>query len=200
MNQNRPAGNVDDKDLICHTGVPGSVQRRSQDGVQAQLLPGQGSGNGGAPAHPLQGWKHKDRCCFLPTTALVEIFLLYFLLLTNLLFLTHFLFVVLLHFLFLIRFPSVTGVALKHTYEKAFSVENGMRRNVPKVVVAITDGRSQDEVKKNAAKLQQAGNRDSRKRKLWPDECPLSPSKPPGCLITSCLCVFRLQCLHYRCL
>ncbi|XP_055362274.1 collagen alpha-1(XII) chain isoform X3 [Betta splendens] len=50
-----------------------------------------------------------------------------------------------------------TGVALKHTYEKAFSVANGMRRNVPKVVVAITDGQSQDEVKKNAATLQQAG-------------------------------------------
>lgn len=50
------------------------------------------------------------------------------------------------------------GVALKHTYEKAFSIENGMRRNVPKVVVAITDGRSQDEVKKSAAKLQHAGN------------------------------------------
>ncbi|XP_076612407.1 collagen alpha-1(XII) chain isoform X2 [Chaetodon auriga] len=50
-----------------------------------------------------------------------------------------------------------TGVALKHTYEKAFSIDNGMRRNVPKVVVAITDGRSQDEVKKNAAKLQHAG-------------------------------------------
>uniref|UniRef100_A0A3B4YI22 Collagen type XII alpha 1 chain n=1 Tax=Seriola lalandi dorsalis TaxID=1841481 RepID=A0A3B4YI22_SERLL len=50
-----------------------------------------------------------------------------------------------------------TGVALKHTYDKAFSMENGMRRNVPKVVVAITDGRSQDEVKKNAAKLQHAG-------------------------------------------
>uniref|UniRef100_UPI0037E99097 collagen alpha-1(XII) chain n=1 Tax=Semicossyphus pulcher TaxID=241346 RepID=UPI0037E99097 len=50
-----------------------------------------------------------------------------------------------------------TGVALKHTYEKAFSTENGMRRNVPKVVVAITDGRSQDEVKKSAAKLQHAG-------------------------------------------
>ncbi|XP_030576758.1 collagen alpha-1(XII) chain isoform X3 [Archocentrus centrarchus] len=50
-----------------------------------------------------------------------------------------------------------TGEALKHTYEKAFSLENGMRRNVPKVVVAITDGRSQDEVKKNAAKLQHAG-------------------------------------------
>ncbi|XP_039980832.1 collagen alpha-1(XII) chain isoform X2 [Xiphias gladius] len=50
-----------------------------------------------------------------------------------------------------------TGVALKHTYDRAFASENGMRRNVPKVVVAITDGRSQDEVKKNAAKLQHAG-------------------------------------------
>ncbi|XP_060947388.1 collagen alpha-1(XII) chain [Limanda limanda] len=50
-----------------------------------------------------------------------------------------------------------TGIALKHTYEKAFSLENGMRRNVPKVVVAITDGRSQDEVKQSAAKLQHAG-------------------------------------------
>ena len=42
-------------------------------------------------------------------------------------------------------------------YEKVFAPNNGMRRNVPKVVVAITDGRSQDEVKKNAAKLQHAG-------------------------------------------
>uniref|UniRef100_A0A3Q3JGG7 Collagen alpha-1(XII) chain n=1 Tax=Monopterus albus TaxID=43700 RepID=A0A3Q3JGG7_MONAL len=50
-----------------------------------------------------------------------------------------------------------TGEALKHTLEKAFSSENGMRRNVPKVIVAITDGRSQDEVKKSATKLQHAG-------------------------------------------
>ncbi|XP_070400788.1 collagen alpha-1(XII) chain isoform X2 [Nothobranchius furzeri] len=50
-----------------------------------------------------------------------------------------------------------TGMALKHTYEKAFSPENGIRRNVPKVVVVITDGRSQDEVKQNAARLQHAG-------------------------------------------
>ncbi|XP_029705380.1 collagen alpha-1(XII) chain isoform X1 [Takifugu rubripes] len=62
--------------------------------------------------------------------------------------------------LHLIRYQggnTKTGMALKHTYEKAFSVGNGMRRNVPKLVVAITDGRSQDEVKKSAAKLQQAG-------------------------------------------
>ncbi|CAL1585760.1 unnamed protein product [Knipowitschia caucasica] len=50
-----------------------------------------------------------------------------------------------------------TGVALRHTYEKAFSEANGRRRSVPKVVVAITDGRSQDDVKSSAAKLQHAG-------------------------------------------
>lgn len=44
-----------------------------------------------------------------------------------------------------------------HVKEKVFAPENGMRRNVPKVVVAVTDGRSQDEVKKNAATLQHAG-------------------------------------------
>ncbi|XP_076874166.1 collagen alpha-1(XII) chain isoform X2 [Brachyhypopomus gauderio] len=50
-----------------------------------------------------------------------------------------------------------TGVALKHVYEKVFASDGGMRRNVPKVVVAVTDGRSQDDVLKNAAKLQHAG-------------------------------------------
>uniref|UniRef100_A0A8C1VGQ8 Collagen alpha-1(XII) chain n=1 Tax=Cyprinus carpio TaxID=7962 RepID=A0A8C1VGQ8_CYPCA len=50
-----------------------------------------------------------------------------------------------------------TGVALKHVNEKVFTLDSGMRRNVPKVVVAVTDGRSQDEVLKNAAKLQHAG-------------------------------------------
>uniref|UniRef100_A0A8C5CCN3 Collagen type XII alpha 1 chain n=1 Tax=Gadus morhua TaxID=8049 RepID=A0A8C5CCN3_GADMO len=50
-----------------------------------------------------------------------------------------------------------TGVALSHTYEKAFSAANGMRRNVPKIVVTVTDGRSQDEVKKSAQQLQHAG-------------------------------------------
>lgn len=94
--------------------------------------------------------------------ALVEILFLNFLLLSLLLLLIHYLFVFFLHFLFLTYFPSVTGVALKHTFEKAFSVENGMRRNVPKVVVTITDGRSQDEVKKTASNLQHAGNSNSR--------------------------------------
>lgn len=54
-------------------------------------------------------------------------------------------------------FACFTGVALKHVHEKVFTSDSGMRRNVPKVVVAVTDGRSQDEVTKNAAKLQHAG-------------------------------------------
>ncbi|XP_028250570.1 collagen alpha-1(XII) chain isoform X2 [Parambassis ranga] len=49
------------------------------------------------------------------------------------------------------------GVALKHVYEKVFTSDNGMRKNVPKVLVVVTDGRSQDDVKKSAQKLQHAG-------------------------------------------
>ncbi|XP_024913641.1 collagen alpha-1(XII) chain isoform X1 [Cynoglossus semilaevis] len=49
------------------------------------------------------------------------------------------------------------GIALKHVYERVFTSDAGMRRNVPKVLVVVTDGRSQDDVKKNAEKLQQAG-------------------------------------------
>ncbi|XP_011614348.2 collagen alpha-1(XII) chain isoform X2 [Takifugu rubripes] len=50
-----------------------------------------------------------------------------------------------------------TGIALKHVYEKVFTSDNGMRRNVPKVLVVLTDGRSQDDVKKSAEKLQHSG-------------------------------------------
>ncbi|KAJ8270953.1 hypothetical protein GJAV_G00121110 [Gymnothorax javanicus] len=50
-----------------------------------------------------------------------------------------------------------TGGALKHIDERVFTSGNGMRRNVPKVLVVVTDGRSQDDVKKNAAKLQYSG-------------------------------------------
>lgn len=49
------------------------------------------------------------------------------------------------------------GNALKHVYEKVFTSDSGMRRNVPKVLVVVTDGRSQDDVKKSAEKLQHAG-------------------------------------------
>ncbi|XP_064195946.1 collagen alpha-1(XII) chain isoform X2 [Anguilla rostrata] len=50
-----------------------------------------------------------------------------------------------------------TGVALKHVSERVFTTDSGMRRNVPKVLVVVTDGRSQDEVQKSASKLQHAG-------------------------------------------
>ncbi|XP_054652752.1 collagen alpha-1(XII) chain isoform X3 [Dunckerocampus dactyliophorus] len=50
-----------------------------------------------------------------------------------------------------------TGIALKHVYEKVFTSDSGMRRNVPKVLVVVTDGRSQDDVKKSALQLQQSG-------------------------------------------
>ncbi|XP_067335458.1 collagen alpha-1(XII) chain isoform X2 [Channa argus] len=50
-----------------------------------------------------------------------------------------------------------TGVALKHVYEKVFTSDGGMRRNIPKVLVVVTDGRSQDDVKKSAEKLQHSG-------------------------------------------
>uniref|UniRef100_A0A671YEV8 Collagen alpha-1(XII) chain n=1 Tax=Sparus aurata TaxID=8175 RepID=A0A671YEV8_SPAAU len=50
-----------------------------------------------------------------------------------------------------------TGVAMKHVYEKVFTSDSGMRRNVPKVLVVVTDGRSQDDVKKSAEKLQHSG-------------------------------------------
>ncbi|TRY92824.1 hypothetical protein DNTS_024890 [Danionella cerebrum] len=50
-----------------------------------------------------------------------------------------------------------TGHALKHIGEKVFTSDSGMRRTVPKVLVVVTDGRSQDEVKKSASKLQLSG-------------------------------------------
>ncbi|CAG5866270.1 unnamed protein product [Menidia menidia] len=50
-----------------------------------------------------------------------------------------------------------TGIALKHVYEKVFTSDNGMRRSVPKMLVVVTDGRSQDDVKKSAEKLHHSG-------------------------------------------
>ncbi|XP_066526013.1 collagen alpha-1(XII) chain isoform X1 [Hoplias malabaricus] len=50
-----------------------------------------------------------------------------------------------------------TGAALKHVGDKVFTSDSGMRRNVPKVLVVVTDGRSQDDVKKSASKLQHSG-------------------------------------------
>lgn len=38
-----------------------------------------------------------------------------------------------------------------------FTSDSGMRRTVPKVLVVVTDGRSQDDVKKSSSKLQHSG-------------------------------------------
>ncbi|XP_078504196.1 collagen alpha-1(XII) chain isoform X2 [Lissotriton helveticus] len=50
-----------------------------------------------------------------------------------------------------------TGKALAFISEKVLTAENGMRRSVPKVLVVVTDGRSQDEVKKSAQVIQHSG-------------------------------------------
>uniref|UniRef100_A0A4W3HLK4 Collagen alpha-1(XII) chain n=1 Tax=Callorhinchus milii TaxID=7868 RepID=A0A4W3HLK4_CALMI len=50
-----------------------------------------------------------------------------------------------------------TGRALKFLYDEVFIHSRGMRKSVPKVLVVVTDGRSQDEVKQPALALQEAG-------------------------------------------
>ncbi|PKU28648.1 hypothetical protein llap_21048 [Limosa lapponica baueri] len=47
-----------------------------------------------------------------------------------------------------------TGKALTFIKEKVLTWESGMRRGVPKVLVVVTDGRSQDEVRKAATVIQ----------------------------------------------
>lgn len=53
--------------------------------------------------------------------------------------------------------PYSIGKALTFIKEKVLTWESGMRKNVPKVLVVVTDGRSQDEVKKAALIIQQSG-------------------------------------------
>lgn len=53
--------------------------------------------------------------------------------------------------------PHSIGKALTFIKEKVLTWESGMRKNVPKVLVVVTDGRSQDEVKKAALVIQQSG-------------------------------------------
>lgn len=47
-----------------------------------------------------------------------------------------------------------TGRAMKHVKEAIFSMEGGIRRGVPKVLVVLTDGRSQDDVNKVSKDMQ----------------------------------------------
>lgn len=56
--------------------------------------------------------------------------------------------------LFIVHFA---GKALTFIKEKVLTWESGMRRGVPKVLVVVTDGRSQDEVRKAATVIQHSG-------------------------------------------
>ncbi|KAM4580530.1 collagen alpha-1(XIV) chain isoform 2-T2 [Odontesthes bonariensis] len=50
-----------------------------------------------------------------------------------------------------------TGRAIKHVKESIFTSEAGARRGVPKVLVVLTDGRSQDDVNKVSKEMQMDG-------------------------------------------
>ncbi|XP_053719022.1 collagen alpha-1(XIV) chain-like [Synchiropus splendidus] len=50
-----------------------------------------------------------------------------------------------------------TGAAIRHVKEKIFTVEGGVRRGIPNVLVVLTDGRSQDDVTKVSQEMQVEG-------------------------------------------
>lgn len=49
------------------------------------------------------------------------------------------------------------GRAIKHVKESIFTSDAGARRGVPKVLVVLTDGRSQDDVNKVSKEMQMEG-------------------------------------------
>ncbi|XP_046874496.1 collagen alpha-1(XIV) chain-like isoform X4 [Hypomesus transpacificus] len=50
-----------------------------------------------------------------------------------------------------------TGRAIQHVKDSIFTVEGGVRRGIPKVLVVLTDGRSQDDVNKVSKEMQVEG-------------------------------------------
>lgn len=50
-----------------------------------------------------------------------------------------------------------TGKAIKHVRDTLFTADSGTRRGIPKVIVVITDGRSQDDVNKISREMQADG-------------------------------------------
>ncbi|XP_053309809.1 matrilin-4-like [Spea bombifrons] len=52
---------------------------------------------------------------------------------------------------------TMTGLALKHMVEHSFSEEEGARKNIPKIGLVFTDGRSQDDISEWAKKAKDAG-------------------------------------------
>lgn len=64
----------------------------------------------------------------------------------------------------------MTGLALKHMLENSFSEAEGARpasRNIPRVGLVFTDGRSQDDISEFAKKAKEAGQ-----ARLRPDKQP----------------------------
>lgn len=61
---------------------------------------------------------------------------------------------------------SPPGGAIHHVKEKIFVEEEGLRRGVPKVLVVLTDGRSQDDVTKVAKEMQREGQLGGGKGRL----------------------------------
>lgn len=51
----------------------------------------------------------------------------------------------------------VSGKAIKYVRDSLFTAESGTRRGIPKVIVVITDGRSQDDVNKISREMQLDG-------------------------------------------
>ncbi|XP_055763823.1 matrilin-4-like [Salvelinus fontinalis] len=52
---------------------------------------------------------------------------------------------------------TMTGLALKHMVENSFSEAEGARKNIPRVGLVFTDGRSQDDITEWAKKAKEAG-------------------------------------------
>uniref|UniRef100_A0A8K9VDQ8 Collagen, type XIV, alpha 1b n=1 Tax=Oncorhynchus mykiss TaxID=8022 RepID=A0A8K9VDQ8_ONCMY len=50
-----------------------------------------------------------------------------------------------------------TGLAIRHVKDTIFTVGGGIRRGIPKVLVVLTDGRSQDDVNKVSKEMQMEG-------------------------------------------
>lgn len=50
-----------------------------------------------------------------------------------------------------------SGRAIQHVKKNIFTEEAGARRGIPKVLVVLTDGRSQDDVNKVSKEMQMEG-------------------------------------------
>lgn len=65
----------------------------------------------------------------------------------------------------------MTGLALKHMLENSFSQAEGARpasRNVPRIGLVFTDGRSQDDISEYAKEAKEAGRAQRRTGTIRP--------------------------------